>query len=261
MSRNRPITYIAIIVTFIFFYSYLLFPSSSSSSTRTPTSPYNSPEQQGFSPASSRGSRSHSSHHDDDGSSGGGGAGGVFHGPVMNGPGEVIMPKLGNETIKQELGRASWKLLHTMLARFPEKPTADEREALKSYLYLFGRLYPCGECATHFRLLLQKYPPQTSSRDAASQWGCVVHNAVNERLRKEIFDCGTIADKYHCGCAEEDEKKKKELEELELDGKKTDGSGGSEMVKQKKVADRAVDTEGEEEGEMKLVKEGLTRGG
>ncbi|KAF3315496.1 hypothetical protein TWF173_003414 [Orbilia oligospora] len=234
MSRNRPITYVAIIAAFIFFYSYLLFPSSSSRSA----SPYNSPEQSSSSSWKGKGDGL------SDSSSGGGG---VFRTPPMNAPGEVIMPKLGNETIKQELGRASWKLLHTMLARFPEKPTMDEREALKSYLYLFGRLYPCGECATHFRLLLQKYPPQTSSRDAASQWGCVVHNVVNERLRKPIFDCGTIADKYHCGCAEEDEKKRK----LEEEGK-AEGSS-SELVEKQKVVDR----DGEEEGEMKLVKEGL----
>ncbi|KAK6536106.1 hypothetical protein TWF281_000352 [Arthrobotrys megalospora] len=249
MSRNRPITYIAIIAAFIFFYSYLLFPSSSSART---SSPYSSPEQSySSSHSKSGGSSSHQSHHGAGGSGNGGLTnGGTFHTPPMHGPGEVIMPKLGNETIKQELGRASWKLLHTMLARFPEKPTMDEREALKSYLYLFGRLYPCGECATHFRLLLQKYPPQTSSRDAASQWGCVVHNAVNERLGKEIFDCGTIADKYHCGCAEEDEKKKKLEEEGEKEGK-AEGSGKEELVKQKD----------NEEGEMKLVKEGLTRGG
>ncbi|KAL7272809.1 hypothetical protein RUND412_004371 [Rhizina undulata] len=118
--------------------------------------------------------------------------------------GDTIMPKLGNETIKQELGRASWKLLHTTLARFPIKPTADEREALNSYLHLFARLYPCGECATHFRALLHKYPPQTSSRDAASQWGCFVHNQVNERLGKQLFDCGQVTEAYKCGCADAD---------------------------------------------------------
>ncbi|KAK6516384.1 hypothetical protein TWF506_006293 [Arthrobotrys conoides] len=252
MSRNRPITYIAIIAAFIFFYSYLLFPSSSSS---RPSSPYNSPEQSYSSSSSSSSSSGGSSSWKGkgDGVLDGSGGGGVFRTPPMHAPGEVIMPKLGNETIKQELGRASWKLLHTMLGRFPEKPTMDEREALKSYLYLFGRLYPCGECATHFRLLLQKYPPQTSSRDAASQWGCVVHNVVNERLRKPMFDCGTIADKYHCGCAEEDEKKRK-LEE-EGGGEKEEGTG-SELVEKQKVVDRD-----EGEGEMKLVKEGLTRGG
>ena len=90
----------------------------------------------------------------------------------------VIMPKLGNETVKAELGRASWKLLRksgcrtklcdcldtyftdTMAARFPEKPTESEKDAFKSFIYLFSRLYPCGECAAHFQELLRKHPPQ-----------------------------------------------------------------------------------------------------
>ena len=56
--------------------------------------------------------------------------------------GEVVMPKLGNETAKAELGRAAWKLFHTTMARFPDEPTAEESEALKSYIWLFARLYP-----------------------------------------------------------------------------------------------------------------------
>lgn len=121
--------------------------------------------------------------------------------------GDTIMPKLANETLKQELGRAAWKVFHTTLARFPKKPTPDEREALSSYIHLSARLYPCGECATHFRLILQQYPPQTSSRDAASQWGCFIHNLVNQRLGKEVFDCGTVTETYQCGCADADAEK------------------------------------------------------
>ena len=41
-------------------------------------------------------------------------------------------------------------------------PTADEREALNSYFHLSARLYPCGECASEFQALLQKFPPQVS---------------------------------------------------------------------------------------------------
>jgi hypothetical protein len=43
---------------------------------------------------------------------------------------------------RAELGRAGWKVLHTTFARFPEKPTDEEKEALRSYVYLFQRLYP-----------------------------------------------------------------------------------------------------------------------
>ncbi|EFW99781.1 FAD dependent sulfhydryl oxidase [Grosmannia clavigera kw1407] len=117
--------------------------------------------------------------------------------------GAAIAPKLENATIKQELGRASWRLMHTMMARFPEEPTFDESLALKTYVQLFARLYPCGDCAAHFQTLLQKYPPQTSSRTAAAGWACFVHNEVNKRLRKNIFDCATIGDFYDCGCGDD----------------------------------------------------------
>ncbi|KAG9253801.1 ERV/ALR sulfhydryl oxidase domain-containing protein [Emericellopsis atlantica] len=117
--------------------------------------------------------------------------------------GESIAPKLENATLKAELGRATWKFLHTMAARFPENPTPSDRTALETFIHLFGRLYPCGDCARHFRQLLAEYPPQTSSRNAAAGWLCFAHNLVNERLEKEIFDCNNIGDFYDCGCGEE----------------------------------------------------------
>ncbi|KAI9870722.1 MAG: hypothetical protein M1830_003857 [Pleopsidium flavum] len=118
--------------------------------------------------------------------------------------GDVIMPNLGNETLKAELGRASWKLFHTIMARFPDTPSTDESTALQSYIHLFARLYPCGECAGHFRQILTKFPPQVSSRSTAAAWACHVHNEVNKSLKKELFDCSKIGDFYDCGCAEDD---------------------------------------------------------
>lgn len=119
--------------------------------------------------------------------------------------GSPIMPKLGNATAKAELGRSAWHLLHTIMARFPDTPSADERTALQSYIHLFVRLYPCGECAEHFRDIVAKYPPQVSSRSAAAAWACHVHNEVNKSLGKAVFDCAKIGDFYDCGCAEDDE--------------------------------------------------------
>jgi hypothetical protein len=51
----------------------------------------------------------------------------------------VIMPKMQNDTAKALLGQSSWRLLHTMGQRYPESPTDDERQAFKSFLYLFSR--------------------------------------------------------------------------------------------------------------------------
>jgi hypothetical protein len=55
----------------------------------------------------------------------------------------------------------------TRLSRptFGQSPTQDERDALKSYMHLFARLYPCGECAQEFQTLLKEYPPQVSGCD------------------------------------------------------------------------------------------------
>ncbi|KAK3690097.1 ERV/ALR sulfhydryl oxidase domain-containing protein [Podospora appendiculata] len=127
--------------------------------------------------------------------------------------GGSIAPKLENATAKAELGRASWKLFHTMMARFPENPSADDSLALKTYIQLFARLYPCGDCASHFQKLLKKYPPQTINRTAASGWACFVHNEVNKRLKKPQFDCRNLGDTYDCGCGDEEKKKMDETPE------------------------------------------------
>ncbi|KAF9243198.1 ERV/ALR sulfhydryl oxidase domain-containing protein [Melanogaster broomeanus] len=113
-------------------------------------------------------------------------------GAQVGGP---IMSQLRNETVKAELGRATWKLLYVLFLGI-SKPTQEEREALESYMYLTSRLYPCGECAAEFQELLKKFPPQTSSRLAASLWLCSVHNEVNTRLEKPT--------QYDCGCGGDD---------------------------------------------------------
>lgn len=124
--------------------------------------------------------------------------------------GGAIMGKLGNETLKAELGRASWKLFHTTMARFPDAPSEDEQTALFSYIHLFARLYPCGECAGHFQKILHKFPPQVKTRSTAAAWACHVHNEVNKSLSKPAFDCSNIGDFYDCGCAEEPGEAKRE---------------------------------------------------
>ncbi|KXN65316.1 hypothetical protein CONCODRAFT_20789 [Conidiobolus coronatus NRRL 28638] len=119
--------------------------------------------------------------------------------------GGAIMSELGDPEIKAELGRSAWKLIHTMTARFPIKPSKDEQKALEQWFHLFSRLYPCGQCARHFQGLLVEHPPKVGSREEASTWACEMHNFVNDRLKKPQFDCSKIAEMYKCGCSDEDE--------------------------------------------------------
>lgn len=115
-------------------------------------------------------------------------------------PAPVVMGKLLNETLKAELGRHAWFLFHTVLSRYPEAPTPNERDDLVQYVKYFTKLYPCGDCASHFQTVLARMPVQSSSRVAAAQWGCAVHNVVNERLGKKSYDCSGILEDYDCGC-------------------------------------------------------------
>jgi len=131
--------------------------------------------------------------------------------------GAATAPKLENATLKAELGNAAWKVLHTMMAKFPDKPTEDDSSALKSYIHLFARLYPCGDCARHFQQILAKFPPQVVTRSTAAAWACHVHNEVNKSLKKDIFDCSKIGDFYDCGCSEDGAGKGEAFTPLELD--------------------------------------------
>lgn len=116
-----------------------------------------------------------------------------------------FMPKMGNETIKAELGRSTWRLLHTILSRYPKEPNFKERKYLKQFIESFAQVYPCGDCARHFIKLITKYPPQINSRKNAAMWGCFIHNQVNLRLGKEEYDCSTILEDYDCGCGVDEE--------------------------------------------------------
>jgi FAD-linked sulfhydryl oxidase len=71
------------------------------------------------------------------------------------------------------------------------------------FLDRFSYLYPCGQCAREFRKLLQDSPPVVTSQKAFALWLCRIHNRVNVRLGKPVFDCATLETRWQCGCVEE----------------------------------------------------------
>jgi FAD-linked sulfhydryl oxidase len=91
-----------------------------------------------------------------------------------------------------------------MVGKFSQEPTLEESKSLKDFIYLFARLYPCGDCARHFQKILARNPPDVSSRKGATQWACKVHNIVNKKLEKPQFDCSKVEETWKCGCSEDE---------------------------------------------------------
>lgn len=56
---------------------------------------------------------------------------------------------------KEELGRATWTLLHTLAAQYPEHPTRRQQHDARALVDALTRIYPCAECAGHFAELVR----------------------------------------------------------------------------------------------------------
>ncbi|KAJ4966888.1 hypothetical protein NE237_018737 [Protea cynaroides] len=93
---------------------------------------------------------------------------------------------------KEELGRATWTLLHTIAAQFPDHPTKQQRRDVKELMAILSRIYPCKECADHFKEVLRANPVEAGSQAGFAQWLCHVHNVVNRSLGKPIFPCHRV---------------------------------------------------------------------
>lgn len=90
------------------------------------------------------------------------------------------------------LGRASWTFLHTLSVNYPDEPTDKDKSDIVQFLHLFGRFYPCHLCSKNFEKELQQLPPRVESRHDFALWMCDLHNSVNERLGKPLFNCTEV---------------------------------------------------------------------
>ena len=90
---------------------------------------------------------------------------------------------------RDELGRHSWTLLHSVAAYFPSSPTVEQSSAAARFIQAIADLYPCRHCAEDFKLALESHPPRVTSRAELSVWMCEAHNRINRRLGKPEFSC------------------------------------------------------------------------
>jgi FAD-linked sulfhydryl oxidase len=97
---------------------------------------------------------------------------------------------------KNELGRNSWSVLHTITAYYSDKPSLPQQQDMSNLFNIWSRVYPCKECADDMKQDLKEEPPDLRSRHHLSQWLCRLHNKVNNKLGKEMFDCSKVDERW-----------------------------------------------------------------
>lgn len=97
---------------------------------------------------------------------------------------------------KDELGRATWKILHSISYDCPINPSSNYKNDMKLFLNLFARFYPCEHCKIEFSDYLKLEPPQLNSRSDFINWVCRFYNSINQKLGKNNFNCSKLLELY-----------------------------------------------------------------
>ncbi len=80
----------------------------------------------------------------------------------------AVYPKIAKDTKKtlqcpvnkEELGKSTWILMHTMAAYFPEEPDEMDKTSAIHFFTSLAALYPCPVCAADFQESIKRSPPK-----------------------------------------------------------------------------------------------------
>ena len=119
--------------------------------------------------------------------------------------GEFLTPEGATKPLtltKQEIGRDTWALLHSIAASYPNEPNEEDKKQITNFLYGLANLFPCKICGNHLLRMLKKEGIHADSREELVNYICKIHNIVNKVLEKPQFDCKKAFDIWggDCGC-------------------------------------------------------------
>jgi hypothetical protein len=89
-------------------------------------------------------------------------------------------------------GPLGWMTLHSISTSYPEAPTVAEKQLVGSWIEMFRDTITCPHCKEHFAEIHGNYkrifPNFLDSRQNFALFALRVHNAVNRRLKKPVYD-------------------------------------------------------------------------
>lgn len=77
-------------------------------------------------------------------------------------------------------GPALWKILHTFARTYPGQPSIATQMACRNFLQSLQFLIPCTTCRDHFKVLMARKSPPTTSGKELQHWMVWLHNQVNQ---------------------------------------------------------------------------------
>ena len=92
---------------------------------------------------------------------------------------------------KDELGRSTWNLLHTIATYYPDDPTIEQKTAMIQFIKGLAEFYPCSICRSDFYRSISTIDLNNVvlNRESLSIFICNLHNEVNAKLNKPLFSC------------------------------------------------------------------------
>ena len=92
---------------------------------------------------------------------------------------------LGNYYQNPELwGPSTWYLLHVLSYTFEEK----QRKQYERFFNTFKDLIPCPKCREDYNNYIKNKKPDFSSKENFIKWISDVHNHVNQKLGKRVYN-------------------------------------------------------------------------
>ena len=70
---------------------------------------------------------------------------------------------------------------------------------MNELLWLYMRWYPCGYCSDMSIQEMIRNPPKLNNRKDFAFWMCELHNEVNCRMNKPLFDCFKTQERWKDG--------------------------------------------------------------